>query len=253
MRLRVLGCSGGIGKSLRTTSFLVDDDILVDAGTGVGDLTLDELVKINHLFITHSHLDHITSIPFLIDTVGWARHEPVIIHATQGTIDVLKNHIFNWMVWPDFAAIPAHAPFITYDPLIIGKPVQINSRRFTALPANHVVPAVGFWLDSGHNSLVFSGDTTSCSDLWDAVNQIDNLRFLLIETSFREQEREIAIASKHLCPSLLSAELKKLRLPVELFITHLKPHEADSTMKEIQNAIPQYSPQMLLNGQILDF
>ena len=34
MRLRVLGCSGGIGgRHLRTTSYLLDSDILIDAGT----------------------------------------------------------------------------------------------------------------------------------------------------------------------------------------------------------------------------
>ena len=44
MKLRVLGCSGGIGgRHLRTTSLLVDNDILIDAGTGVGDVSLAEL------------------------------------------------------------------------------------------------------------------------------------------------------------------------------------------------------------------
>ena len=69
MKIRVLGCSGGIGGSLRTTSFLVDDDVLIDAGTGVGDLSLEQLAKIDHIFVSHSHLDHVTSIPFLVDTV----------------------------------------------------------------------------------------------------------------------------------------------------------------------------------------
>ena len=96
MKLRVLGCSGGIGgRHLRTTSFLLDSDILIDAGTGVGDLTLAELSQIDHIFVTHSHLDHVTSIPFLVDTVGGMRDKPLIVHASRATTQILRNHLFN--------------------------------------------------------------------------------------------------------------------------------------------------------------
>jgi ribonuclease BN (tRNA processing enzyme) len=100
MRLRVLGCSGGIGgRHLRTTSFLVDNDVLIDAGSGVGDLSLAELTRIDHIFVTHSHLDHVTSIPFLVDTVGGMRNQPITVYATAPTIEILKNHLFNWAIW----------------------------------------------------------------------------------------------------------------------------------------------------------
>src|SRR5258706_13840244 len=111
MRLRVLGCSGGIGgRHLRTTSFLVDSDILIDAGTGVGDLTLAELSQIDYIFITHSHLDHVTSIPFLVDTVGGMRSKPLVVYATRATPDIMKNHLFNWALWPDLSGIPRPWP-----------------------------------------------------------------------------------------------------------------------------------------------
>src|SRR5947209_8956957 len=90
MKIRVLGCSGGIGGSLRTTSLLVDDDILIDAGTGVGDLTLESLAKIDHIFVSHSHLDHVTSIPFLVDTVCWMRKQPILVYATRETLEILR-------------------------------------------------------------------------------------------------------------------------------------------------------------------
>ncbi len=98
MKLRVLGCSGGIGAGLRTTTLLLDDDVLIDAGTGVGDLEIGDMAKIDHIFVTHSHLDHVTSIPFLADTVGWMRDKPVTIHALPETIDILRKHLFNWSV-----------------------------------------------------------------------------------------------------------------------------------------------------------
>ncbi len=109
MKLKVLGCSGGIGGAQpRTTSFLLDDDILIDCGTGVGDLTLDELARIDHVFLTHAHLDHIAALPLMIDSVGELRQAPVQVHATPETIRILHSHIFNWLVWPDFSAIPDH-------------------------------------------------------------------------------------------------------------------------------------------------
>ena len=173
MKIKVLGCSGGIGGDLRTTSFLVDDDILLDAGTGVGDLCMDELLAIDHVFVTHSHLDHVAYLPFLVDTVMGTRTEPLTVHATQETWSTLKNHLFNWNIWPDFNVIPnARAPFLRYNEIRIGEPVRLNGRTITALPAEHVVSAIGFWLDSGTASLVFSGDTTRCDAFWRAVNSI---------------------------------------------------------------------------------
>ena len=102
MKLRILGCSGGIGGDLRTTSMLLDDDVLIDAGTGVGDLSIGALAAIDHIFLTHSHMDHVACVPFVADTVGWLREKPITVHATRATLDILKEHLFNWKLWPDF-------------------------------------------------------------------------------------------------------------------------------------------------------
>ncbi len=254
MRVKILGCSGGIGSSsgqvLRTTSMLVDEDILIDAGTGVGDLSIDQLIAINHIFVTHSHLDHITSIPFLLDTVMGLRAHPVTVYATAETLKILQDHIFNWKIWPDFNAIPdKDQPLLLYKEIGLGKTIDIDGRKITALPANHVVPAVGYRLDSGKNSLVFTGDTTTCDALWEQVNAIENLKYLIIETAFSNGEIELAKVSKHLCPSLLIEELGKLERPAEVYITHLKPGEGEIIMLEIAQSAMQYNPQELQNLQ----
>ncbi len=212
MRLRVLGCSGGIGgRHLRTTSFLVDADILIDAGSGVGDLTLAELSQVDHIFVTHSHLDHVTSIPFLVDTVGGMRSRPINVYATRPTIEILRNHLFNWAIWPDFTEIPsAEAPFMRYQEIELGKPVTLAGRIITPIPARHTVPAVGYHLDSGAASLVFTGDTGPNDALWQVVNRIANLKVLIIETAFSNKERQLAEMSRHLCPAMLGEELAKL-------------------------------------------
>src|SRR5688500_7502113 len=105
MKVRVLGCSGAIAKGCRTTSFLLDHDVLVDAGTGVGDLTPDEMRGIDHVLLTHSHLDHVAALPLMVDAIAAQRTSPIQIHALQGTIDALRAHIFNNTIWPDFSKI----------------------------------------------------------------------------------------------------------------------------------------------------
>jgi len=255
MRLRILGCSGGIGGELRTTSMLLDDDVLIDAGTGVGDLSLPQLAQINDVFVTHSHLDHVTSIPFLLDTVGFQRDRPVTLHATRETLDILSEHLFNWRLWPDFRQIPsATAPILRFSPVWIGEPVVLEGgRRVTPLPADHVVPAVGYQLDSGRGSLVFTGDTTTNPPLWDFVNKINNLKFLIIESALSDGERELAIASKHLCPGLLADELARLHLDPAIYVTHFKPREAEIIMEQIAARVPERRARMLQQNQLFEF
>lgn len=254
MKLKILGCSGGIGGALRTTSMLLDHDVLIDAGTGVGDLSLEELSVIDHVFLTHSHLDHIVSIPFMLDSVAGMRNKPLTIHATEETLEALQQHIFNWKIWPDFRQIPnPQQPHMCYQTIVPGVTVTLNERKITPLPANHVIPAVGFQLDSGETSLVFTGDTTSQDVFWDMVNGIDNLGYLIIETAFPDAEKDLAVLSKHLCPSLLAEELKKLKRNPHIFITHLKPDESELTMHEISQCVKGTPPMMLMNGQVFEF
>lgn len=254
MKFRVLGCSGGIGGNLRTTSFLLDHDVLIDAGTGAGELSLTELSMIDHIFVTHSHLDHIACIPFMVDSTWFMRDRPLTIYATGETLDILKQHIFNWKIWPDFCEIPnPQQPSMRYQSIELGETVVLNGRKITPIPANHAVPAVGYHLDSGAASLVFSGDTTTIDASWDVINKIENLRYLIIETAFSDSEKELAILARHLCPGLLNEELKKFRREAEVFITHLKPGEVELTMQQIESGAHDRCVRMLLNNQEFEF
>jgi ribonuclease BN (tRNA processing enzyme) len=255
MRLRVLGCSGGIGgQQNRTTSFLVDQDILIDAGTGVGDLSLAELTLIDHIFVTHSHLDHVNSIAFFVDSVGALRPKPVTVYATGPTIQTLKKNLFNWDIWPDFTEIPTpEEPWLRYQEIAVGATIALGERKITVLPAIHTVPAVGYLLDSGNGSLVFTGDTGPNDDLWRIVNGIENLKYLIIETAFSDKDRPLAELSRHLCPSLLGEELAKLERYAEIYITHLKPSEIELTMQEIEELSGDPQPRLLQNNHVFEF
>lgn len=233
---------------------LIDHDILIDAGTGVGDLAIAELAQIDHVFITHSHLDHTACLPFMVDTVGEMRNRPLTVYATEATLEILRAHLFNWATWPDFSEIPSRdAPFMRFVPIELGVEVLLDGRRVVPLPADHTVPAVAFQIDSGSASLVFSGDTGPCPALWESVNRIENLRYLVIECAFSDRERALAIASKHLCPSLLMEELSHLERGAEIFITHLKPGQIELTMQELEDCVGEFRPRMLQNNQLFEF
>jgi 3',5'-cyclic-nucleotide phosphodiesterase len=252
MKLTVLGCSGGIGGDAhRTTALLVDDSILIDAGTGVADLDIDALVRIDHVFITHAHLDHIACLALMLDTVGARRAKPLVVHCTVATQAILRAHLFNDVLWPDFTRIPSpDKPFLCFSPLEEGESYAIGERIFTPLPARHGVPAVGYHVATPRGSFVFSGDSTECPAFWEAVARVPDLRYLIVETAFPDAERELAIQSKHLCPALLASQLPPHAGGFRLLISHVKPGYADETMRELQRAAGQHAPEMLARGQV---
>lgn len=235
MQLKVLGCSGGIGGANRTTAFLLDEHVLIDAGTGVSSLPLEALCLIDHVFLTHAHFDHIACLPMLLDSVAGLRNgAPITLHAGHETIAALREHVFNWRIWPDFSLIPDELnALLRFAPQEVGESREVAGCRITALPAEHTVPAVGFRLDSGKASVVFSGDSTGGDAFWAAVNATENLTTLIIETAFPDREAMLAHAARHLCPATLQCELARLSRPAEILITHLKPVDCDLILHEI--------------------
>ena len=252
-RVRVLGCSGGIGARARTTSFLVDGDILLDAGTGVEDLSVDELAAIDHVFLTHSHLDHIAALPLLVDSVGGIRSKPLVVHALPETIEALRTHIFNWVIWPDFTEIPHYErPWMVFEPLAIGSVVELGGRYVRSLPANHTVPALGFHLYNDNASLVFSGDTAPNDEFWPLVNAVQNLRYLIIETAFPNRDEDLAVTAKHLYPIQLGQELAKLQRDPQVLVTHLKPSDREVIGRELEAWAGRFAPRVLERGEVLE-
>jgi ribonuclease BN (tRNA processing enzyme) len=236
MKVRVLGCSGAIAKDCRTTSFLIDSDVLIDAGTGVGDLTLDEMSGINQVFLTHSHLDHVAALPLMVDAIASRRTKPIQIHALAGTIEALRNHIFNNIIWPDFSRIPTpEAPFVSFHEIKTGQALQLKGKLIEVLPAVHTVPAVGYAVTAGTGCWVFTGDTERNPAFWNRLNEL-NVAMLVIETAFSNREKELAKLSLHLSPVVLANELDNISREKKypIYITHTKPAETALIMAEIQ-------------------
>lgn len=253
MRITTLGCNASITGELRTTCYQVDGDILIDAGTGAGDLSLAQAIAINTVFITHSHLDHCGFLPMLADAAGSFRDKPLTVHALPETIAAFRQHIFNGQLWPDYTVQPTpEQPWLRLVPMRTGETMELDGRRITALPARHSVPAVAYRVDSGAASWVYSADSTFCPGFWEALNRIDNLRYLLIETTFRNGNEAGAQRSGHNTAKLLAQGLRLLQRPVELFIVHMEAGYEEITMREVQQAAGEFTPQRLQRGHVFE-
>lgn len=263
MKIRVLGCSGAIAAGSKTTAFLLDHDVLIDAGSGVGDLTLDELVAIDHILLSHSHLDHILAVGLLADSVMRRRASegggPILVHALPETIEALRTHIFNGVIWPDFARLPsADEPILRFVPFEVGEVLRLGSRCIEVLSAHHTVPAVGFAVGgvardpegSAFGWWVYTGDTGPNSELWARLRGM-RVAHLVIETAFSDEERAIARISRHLCPTALAQELAQLAGSVDVYITHIKPGEMPAVMREIRALKLAHRVRALETGEVL--
>ncbi|MET0384279.1 MAG: 3',5'-cyclic-nucleotide phosphodiesterase [Burkholderiaceae bacterium] len=259
MKIQVLGCSGSIARDCRTTSFLLDEDVLIDAGTGVGDLSLDALERIDHILLTHSHIDHVLGVPLLADSVLRRRLSrnapPIEVHALPETLDVLRNHIFNNHLWPDFTRLPtAESPVLRFVPFAIGDTMLLRGRRVEVLSARHSVPACGFAVHSAtstRGAWVFSGDTGPNPPFWERIAQFP-VEHLVVETAFSEAECRLAALSGHYCPSSLAAELAIAPPNARIYITHIKPGEIDAVMAGLRS-LKQERPLMeLLKGDTFE-
>lgn len=250
MEIRVLGCSGGIGAGLRTTSFLIDHDILLDAGSGVGDLTLDEMAHIKHIFLTHSHLDHTLALPLVVDSVFDRVDAPILIHALPDTIRALQEHIFNGVIWPDFTRLPhPERPVLRFETLEPGEVVSLGERQFEMIPVRHIVPTVGYRVTTPNGVFAFSGDTTTNETFWAELNAGLRLDLLIVEAAFPNSEHELCRMARHYSPEMLAADLQKLRHHPRIWLTHAKPGAEEKIFREACTLLADYDVEHLTGGE----
>lgn len=256
MKLRVLGCSGGVGQGLFTTSFMVDDNLLIDCGSGVGNLSLDQFVAIEHVFLTHSHLDHIGFLPLLIDSVFERIRErgiPLTIHGSPETLNALRAHIFNGVIWPDFAQLPsAETPVMKYREMNAGEVYELDGKRFEMIPVDHIVPSAAFRVSTDKAAFAFSSDTGPNQTLWNALNAHARLDLLIVETAFPDSMSDLGRVAKHYCPQTLAEDLRQLRHQPDIYITHLKPAWEDVVFAELLERIKNRKIHRLFGGELFE-
>lgn len=235
MKIRILGCYGGMDGKHGLTSFLVNDFLAVDAGAITDALSFEEQKKITDVIITHSHLDHTASLPFLVDNIFGTQHKPLHIYGHAEAIDDLRNHIFNEVSWPDFSKLPSpDNPVLKYIELPVGEETRIGELLVTPVWVNHLVPTTGLIITENGRSWINSSDTADTEEIWEHVNRLDDPRLLFLECSYPNRFAELAEASKHLTPAGVGRQLARLNKKMPVRIYHGKPKHLEEIMKELQ-------------------
>jgi cAMP phosphodiesterase len=257
MEIRVLGCYGSQIPGFGLTGFLIDGKILLDAGAVTSVLTMEEQTEVDHILITHAHLDHIRELASLADNICYSNKEhPLAVIGTPLLIETLKRHIFNGIIWPDFSKIPSkERPALRYLAIRPGKKLKVGHLDVTAIPVNHKVETVAYVVeerrDSGQVAVVFVGDTGPTDEIWRVAGKVDGIRAIFIETSLPEELKDVAELSGHLTPAGLAGELKKLGpFGHRIYLFHMKCQYREQIRREIDRLqIANVHP--LHDGQVI--
>lgn len=237
MKVEILGCSGGMGLGQQTTCYRINEHTLLDAGSGLGNLPQNELLKVQTIFLTHSHLDHICFLPLLIDNLFEFIKKPIQVYALPEALETLQEHIFNWKIWPDFSTLPnAEHPVVAFNEINFWETFNVEGITYTPFPVEHIVPTCGYHLksDSG-KTLAFTGDTTYGDAVIETLNQLGRLDVLMTECAFPDRLIELGKVSKHLTPSLVKDLIEGLaKPPAQVWLSHLKPSQQIEIRGELE-------------------
>lgn len=237
MQLTVLGPHGGELPGCRSTCFLVDEVLALDAGALTSTLPLEQLVKVDDILLTHSHFDHVKDLPLMADLVVGRRDAPVTIWGNTECIAALKKNLFNDLLWPDFTRIPSKKkPVFKLKAFKSGAKVKIGRYQISSVPVSHPVDSCGFVISDGSSTMAMSGDTGPTEKLWKLLNRVDDLKLLLLETSFPNALQPLADISGHFTPQTVEAELKKFdRRECQVVLYHLKPAFVEVLERELKH------------------
>jgi ribonuclease BN (tRNA processing enzyme) len=254
MRVTVLGSSGSEGPGCNPPAFLIDDFLLLDAGTVA--LSLESLAqcRISHILLTHAHLDHIKGIPFLVDNiVSMNSGCQLLVVSGREVISDLKKNIFNNRIWPDFSRLPdAAQPVMQYRYISTREPMTVGGYRIHAARVSHNVPSYAYLVENSHGgSLLYTGDTGPTELIWKRMSK-RRISALIIEVSFPDEMTELALAAGHLTPGLLKAEIQKMHfVPDKVYVTHMKPFYREKIEEQLAG-IEGVDLEFLRDGTVFD-
>ncbi len=235
MKIEVLGGYGGESLGCRMTCLLINDSIALDAGSLSQSLPIERQAGVESILLSHSHVDHTSSIPFFIENVFGRRRQTIDIYTSSATEYAIRKYLFNNATWPDFTRLPNHLlPAVKFHELHDETPFELDGVRFTPITVDHPVPTFGFLIQQDGKAVLWSSDTGPTLRLWQIANSTRNLQAVCIDTSFDNSLQEIADVSFHLTPRTLERELEKLEVKVPILLHHLKPPYVESIRSEVK-------------------
>ncbi len=235
MIVRIIGGHGGVSPGFKATSYLIDGDLLIDAGSVAEGIPITEQAKVKNILISHSHLDHIKDLAFLCDNCFGINDRPFEVYSNQWTHDAIKNHLFNDTIWPDFSALPSkEKPTMRFHVIQPGQVFQLGNYKITPVEVNHPGNALGYIIEKKGSAILFTQDTGPTEEIWKKGKEMTNLKAIFTEVSFPNHLKQVALDSFHHTPESLSFEIPKMPEEVPIFLGHLKPNFQDQLYKEIE-------------------
>lgn len=234
MRVQALGCCGSEAYGCHLPCLLVDGRLLLDAGSVTATLSLDAQAAIDHVLISHIHLNHVSGLAYLADNIFGIRSRPIEVWSIPPVIDQLKVLLFNGILWPDFSNLPSLlCPTLTFRTLLEGRPHRIGRYEVTAVGVHHTVEAVGYMISDGASSILYQGDSGPTTEFWRLANRTAKLDAIIVETSFPNRLRDHAVVTGHLTPEMLKAELAQLTVQTSVYAQHMKPQYISEIVGEL--------------------
>lgn len=234
MIVKVIGGHGGVSPGFRATSYLIDNKILIDAGSVASGIPIAEQAQIDHILISHSHLDHISDLAFLADNCFGMKGKPFEIWTSSEVKENIMKYLLNDAIWPDFTKLPTKEdPTLRFNTFEAGQTINLGEYKVTSIKVNHFAGSLGFIVEKRNSAIVFTQDTGPTDEIWQAASKIKNLKGIFTEVSFPDSLSKVAIDSRHHTPSTMKEEIKKMPVEVPIFLGHLKPNFQEQLYKEI--------------------
>lgn len=235
MQVRILGGSGGVTKTTSATSYLIDESLLIDAGSVATGLDIKDQAKIKHILISHAHLDHTKDLAFICDNCFGMKEAPFYTYSHPTVIKAIKDHLFNDVIWPDFTALPnKENPVMSFHSLKEKEKVQLGEYSVLPVHVAHPGDAFGFIIEKGDKAILFTQDTKATDEIWKEAKKHKNLKAIFTEVSFPNKLRKVADLSDHHTPSTMKIELTKMPENVPVYLGHLKPNFRKELLEEIE-------------------
>jgi ribonuclease BN (tRNA processing enzyme) len=237
LKIKLLPSTAGWESQFQSlTSFLIDDRLAIDCGSLGFALAPDQIGAIRHIVVTHAHSDHTASLPIYVAEAFTTLDDSINVYASAEVVSALRQFVFNDQIWPDFEKIPLandKGPTMRFQIIEMRKPVNIAGFKITPIPVSHTVPTVGLVVEDERAAVIFTSDTYSTDEIWEAARKVERLKAVFVDVSYPDELAELAAASKHLTPGLLASELKKLDRDVEIYAVHIKPSNRDEVVRQI--------------------
>jgi len=248
VEIQVLGCDGGSLPGYTPVCFRINQSVCVDAGTLTSQLSQEEQLKIKHILLTHAHLDHLHELHFLVDNrlVSKNENNDIHVYSHKKVLEAVHKGIFNNIIWPDYTQTPQKNPLLHLHS-VENTPFQVEKLKIQTVPVNHATCALGFVIDDGTNSCVFSGDTYATETLWKVASTYKNLKAVFLDLSYSNKRKDLASLARHHCTETFLKELKKIPQNVKVYAYHLKPH----FYKEIEQELQGQKIEIVRKGQMI--